>query len=316
MRPGDLASDAGAATPLAWPAASEPVFRLAISAVARTDEVKLSGALHKLCEEDPALTAGIDPATGEFTIAGQGEVHLQLAAERLRSRFNLPVATRAARVPYEETIRRGTDHHARFKRQSGGHGQFADITVTVAPLPRGSGVRFAETVVGGAVPRAFIPAVEAGVREGLAHGPMGHPVVDVLVTLTGGQFHAVDSSEQAFRTAARMAMAEALPGCEPVLLEPVLEVAVHAPSDCTARVQRLLTGRRGQLLGYDARPGWEGWDEVRAHVPQSEMHDLIVELRSITQGVGGFTAAFHHRAELTGRLAEKAAGRPAMAAAQ
>ena len=208
-------------------------------------------------------------------------------------------------VPYKETIRQGAQQHSRFKRQSGGHGQFADVTIEVKPLPRGSGFTYTNSVVGGAIPRNYIPAVEEGVIEALLHGPLGFRVVDVAVNLITGQFHAVDSSDQAFKTAGRQAVQEALPKCEAILLEPIDSVEISVPNAFTARVQRLVSGRRGQILGYDAKPDWAGWDLVSAHLPQSELHDLIVELRSLTMGVGSFAHRFDHMQELTGRPAEK-----------
>jgi elongation factor G len=318
VRTGDLLSDEGAPerSPL-WPEPAPQVFALALQAEQRSDEVKLTSAIQKLLEDDPGLSFEQSTDTGELLLWGQGDIHLQISMDRLRSRFNVPVTGRAPQVAYKETIRRRTAQHARFKRQTGGHGQFADVHVEIEPLPRGSGFAFADSVVGGAVPRQFIPAVETGARDYLVQGPLGFPVVDVAVRLTGGQFHAVDSSEQAFKTAGRMAMAEGLPKCEPVLLEPIMAVTIAVPSDFTAKAQRLISGRRGQILGYDARPGWAGWDEVNARLPQSEMHDLIVELRSLTQGVGTFTFAFDHLAELTGRLADRAVEmRQAQTAAQ
>jgi elongation factor G len=236
---------------------------------------------------------------------GQGDIHLQIAMDRLRNRQNLAVNGRPAAVPYKETIRGGTQQHSRFKRQSGGHGQFADVTVEVKALPRGSDFTFTDSVVGGAIPRNYIPAVEEGVVEALRHGPLGFAVIDVAVTLITGQFHAVDSSDQAFKTAGRQAIQEALPKCEPILLEPIDSVDISVPNAFTARVQRLVSGRRGQILGYDAKEGWPGWDVVSAHMPQSELHDLIVELRSLTLGVGSFAHRFDHMQELTGRPAEK-----------
>ncbi|CAO3448548.1 elongation factor G [Azospirillum largimobile] len=289
-----------------WPAAAPPVHGLALRAENRNDEVKLSAALQKLREEDPSLTLDQSPETGELVLWGQGDVHLKLAMDRLRSRFNVAVKGQPPQVPYKETIRKSTSHHARFKRQTGGHGQFADIHVEIRPLPRGSGIQFEDAVVGGAVPRQYIPAVEAGVREASVRGPLGFPVVDFAVRLTGGQFHAVDSSDMAFKTVARQAMAEALPTCEPVLLEPILTVTIAVPSAFTPKVQRLVSGRRGQLLGFDARPGWPGWDEVKACMPQADMQDLIVELRSLTFGVGSYSAEFERLQEVVGKAADRA----------
>jgi elongation factor G len=302
---GVVLTPSGKAGPLPRPERPQPVFGLAIAAEKRTDDVKLTGAIGKLVEEDPTLELDQNADTQEMVLWGQGDIHLQIAMDRLRNRHNLAVNGRPAAVPYKETIRHGTQQHSRFKRQSGGHGQFADITIEVKPLPRGSGFTFTDSVVGGAIPRNYIPAVEEGVVEALRHGPLGFPVVDAAVTLITGQFHAVDSSDQAFKTAGRQGVQEALPKCEPVLLEPIDAVEISVPNAFTARVQRLVSGRRGQILGYDAKPDWPGWDVVSAHMPQSELHDLIVELRSLTLGIGSFAHRFDHMQELTGRPAEK-----------
>ena len=305
---GDILTDkANLGRPDNWPEVPASVFGLAIHAENRNDEVKLTGAIQKLIEEDPSLKFEQSTDTGEMVIWGHGDIHLQITMDRLRSKYNVSVKGKPPQVPYKETIRKGVaDHHARFKRQTGGHGQFADIIVQVKPLPRGSGFEFKDAIVGGVVPRNFIPAVEAGIREYMAHGPLGFPVVDFTVSLVGGQYHAVDSSEMAFKTVARQAMQEALPSCEPGLLEPILNVSIAVPSEFTPKVQRLISGRRGQILGFDARPGWQGWDEVKAYMPQAEIHDLIVELRSLSLGVGTFTWTFERLQELTGKMADKA----------
>jgi len=302
---GEVLTPSGKAEPLPRPERPQPVFGLAIAAEKRTDDVKLTGAIGKLVEEDPTFELEQNADTQEMVLWGQGDIHLQIAMDRLRNRHNLTVTGRPAAVPYKETIRRGTQQHSRFKRQSGGHGQFADITIEVKTLPRGSGFTFTDSVVGGAIPRNYIPAVEEGVTEALRHGPIGFPVIDLAVNLITGQFHAVDSSDQAFKTAGRQAIQEALPKCEPILLEPIDLVEISVPNAFTARVQRLVSGRRGQILGYDAKPDWTGWDVVSAHMPQTELHDLIVELRSLTLGVGSFAHRFDHMQELTGRPAEK-----------
>jgi elongation factor G len=300
-----LSASGKAKTATPWPAKPAPLFSLAIETENRADEVKLTAALHKLVEEDEALSVEQNPDTHEMVLWGQGEIHLQIATDRLRLKYSLPVKSHRPQVNYKETIRRPTKHHARFKRQSGGHGQFADIHVAIAPLPRGQGFKFHDEIVGGAVPRQYIPSVEEGVREYLGRGPLGFPVVDLAVTLTDGQFHSVDSSDMAFKTAARMAMTEAMPSCEPVLLEPIYAVTVTVPTEFTSRVHGLISGRRGQILGFDAKEGWPGWDEVSAQLPQSELHDLIIELRSLTLGVGTFAWKFDHLQELVGRIADK-----------
>lgn len=298
-----------------WPAAPEPVYALTVEAEQKTDEVKLTAALAKLAEEDASLSFRHDTGIGELVLSGQGPVHLQIALDRLRSRFNLPVRSRAPGVPYRETIRRGSAQHARFKRQTGGHGQFADVHLEVRPLARGEGFRFEDKVVGGVIPRTYIPAVEDGAREAMARGPLGFPVVDIAVALTNGQYHSVDSSELAFKTAGRMAVQEALTKGEPVLLEPILQVTFVTPTDYTSRVQRLISGRRGQILGFDSRTDWPGWDEVKALIPQADMGDLVIELRSLTLGLGGYSASFSHLAELVGKQADRVVESRAAAAA-
>ncbi len=282
-----------------------PVYALAITAEKRADEVKLSGSLAKLVDEDPSLAIEHNTDTHEHLILGQGDIHLQVAVDRLKSKFGLPVMTRRPQVPYKETIRAGLKHHARYKRQTGGHGQFADIHIEIRPQPRGAGFLFTETVVGGSVPKNFIPSVEIGVTDYLKKGTLGFPVVDIGVNLTDGQYHDVDSSDMAFRTCAGQGMREAMPKCGPVLLEPIMQVEIAVPNTYTAKVQRLVTGRRGHVQGFDAKQGWNGWDLVTAQMPQSELHDLIVELRSLTLGVGTFTCKFDHLQELTGRLADQ-----------
>jgi elongation factor G len=297
---------AGAApTQLVTLPVAEPVLAVAVAAAERKDEVKLSAALARSTEEDTSLRVIHDRDTGETLLEGQGEMHLRVAVERLTTRYGVSVTTRDAAVPYKETIRGATSVRGRHKKQSGGHGQFGDVVLDIAPLARGSGFRFAETVTGGAVPRNYFSSVEEGVADFLARGPLGFPVVDVSVTLTDGSYHSVDSSDMAFRTAAQIAMREGLPQCRPVLLEPVLKVDIAVPSEATPRVNGIVSQRRGQLLGFDARPGWTGWDVVEALIPQAEMRDLIVELRSASAGVGMFTQRFDHLAELTGRVADQ-----------
>ena len=284
---------------------SPPVYGLAIHARDRNDEVKLSGALAKLIEEDPSLSVEQDPELQQMVLWGQGDIHLKVAFSRLKTKYGLAVDGSRPKVGYREAIRKGVTQHGRHKRQSGGHGQFGDVHIEIKPLPRGSGFVFESRIVGGSVPRQYVPAVEDGVREYLNSGPLGFPVVDVAVALTDGSYHAVDSSEMAFKTAARIAMTEGMPKCDPVLLEPICAVEITAPSEFNAKLNAIISGRRGQILGFDTRAGWPGWDVVQAHMPQSEMHDLIVELRSLTQGVGTFTWRYAHLQELTGRLADQ-----------
>jgi elongation factor G len=281
-----------------------PVYALAIAAENRKDEVKLSGALTKLLEEDPCLAWEQHGDTNEIILWGQGDIHLQVALDRLRRKYNLPMATHLPRVPYKETIRKPTTSHGRYKHQSGGHGQFGDVYLDIKPVSRGEGFSFSETIVGGVVPRQYIPGVEIGVREYLTHGPLGFPVVDVAVTLTNGSYHSVDSSEQAFKQAARLAMTDGMPKCEPVLLEPIMSIQVCAPKEFTSKVLQLVTGRRGQILGYEGRSDWPGWDCVSGYLPQAEMHNFIIELRSLTLGVGFFNWQYDHLQPVPDRIAE------------
>ncbi|CAN7236038.1 elongation factor G [Phenylobacterium sp. LjRoot219] len=283
-----------------------PLFAVALAARARKDDVRLSGALNKLVEEDPGLTLTHDAESRQVLLAGQGEGHLRLALERLKRRFGVEIDTEQPKTPYRETIQKALTHRARHKKQSGGHGQFADVTIEVKPLPRGSGLVFGQRVVGGAVPKQWIPAVEAGVRDGVAKGPLGYPVTDLEVTLIDGQTHSVDSSEMAFRIAGRLAIEEAMKQSGSILLEPIEKLVVYSPSPAASNVTSALTARRGQILGLGPREDWRGWERIEAYLPQSERQQLIAELRGLTQGLGAFEADFDHMAELTGRQASAA----------
>jgi elongation factor G len=282
-----------------------PVLAIAVHAKERKDDVKLGPAFNKLTEEDPSLTVVHNAESHEVVIWGQGEMHLRVAAERLADRFMVPVSTRPPSVGYRETIRKPVTQRGRHKKQSGGHGQFGDVVLEIRPLPRSAGFKFEDRITGGVVPRNYIPAVEEGVLDALKHGPLGFPVVDMSVALIDGSYHTVDSSDQAFRTAGRIGIVEGLPQCQPVLLEPIHLVEIVCPSEATAKMNAILSGRRGQILGFDTREGWDGWDTVRAQMPEAEIGDLIIEVRSATAGVGSFVFKFDHMAELTGRTADQ-----------
>lgn len=301
---GDMLSPSGTLTFEEWPLPLPPLYSLAVRAEHRADEVKLTGALAKIVDEDPSLSFAPNPDTGELILSGMGDQHLQIALDRLKNRFGLSATAKRPQVPYKETIKKPVSQHARHKKQSGGHGQFGDVHLDIKPLPRGSGFVFADSITGGVVPKQYIPSVEIGVRDYLVRGPLGFQVVDLQVTLTDGQFHAVDSSDMAFRAAAALGMREGMPKCQPVLLEPILKVIISVPTDFTSKVQRLVSSRRGQLLGFDAKPGWKGWDEVVAQIPQAETADLINELRSLTLGIGFFTTEFDHLQEISGKIAD------------
>ncbi len=302
---GDLLNENGGAPMDIWPETLNPLYAMSIHAAKRADEVKLTETLAKIIGEDPGLSIEHSRDTGELLLWGQGEMHLLIALDRLKNHYNMAVTSGRPQVPYKETIRKAVSQHARHKKQSGGHGQFGDVHLDIKPLPRGSGFAFNETITGGAVPKQYIAPVEHGIKDYLASGPLGFPVVDLAVTLTDGQFHAVDSSDMAFRAAAQLGMREAMPNCSPILLEPICQVEISVPNTFTSKIQRLVASRRGQILGFDGKPGWKGWDEVTVQLPQSEMFDLVIELRSMTLGVGTFNWRFDHLAEFSGREADK-----------
>lgn len=292
-----------------------PVHSFALSVRDKKDEVRLTASLAKLLEEDPSLVLEQDQASSEMKLCGSGEMHLRVALERLAARFGVTVEVAKPLVAYRETIRDSVDVRGRHKKQSGGHGQYGDVVLTVGPRGRGEGFAFAETVHGGTVPRTYFGSVEAGCRDACARGPLGFPVVDVAATLTDGSYHSVDSSDMAFRLAARLGMTEALAKARPVLLEPILAVEIAVPSEAMSRASGIVSARRGQILGYDARPGWAGWDCLQALIPEAEMSDLIVELRSATAGVGTFSCRFDHLQELSGKPAEAIVARQLQARA-
>ncbi|MEZ2406697.1 elongation factor G [Bosea sp. OAE752] len=294
----------------------EPVHTLAIAVKDRKDDVRLAAALQKIAEEDTALLVTQVPELSETRLSGQGEMHLRVTLEKLAGRYGVNVVSRPPQVGYRETIRGQAGARGRHRKQSGGHGQYGDVVIEIAGLPRGEGIRFIDKITGGVVPRQYIGSVEAGMRDYCEKGPLGFPVVDLAVTLTDGSYHTVDSSDMAFRQAARLAMSEAMPQARPVLLEPILSIEVVIPSEAMSRASALISARRGQILGYDTRPGWRGWDQINALVPEAEMSGLIVELRSATSGVGSFSARFDHLAELAGKPAEAVVSAQALAAAQ
>ena len=278
---------------------------LAITTRDRKDDVKLSAALHRLCEEDAALGWTQDDASHETVLRGINDDHLAVVLGRLQRRYGVAVETRSPSIAYRESIRKGANQRGRHKKQSGGHGQYGDCVIEIAPLARGEGFRFDDRITGGAIPKQYIPAVEAGVRDAMQRGPLGFPVVDVAVTLLDGSFHAVDSSELAFRIAGRMAMSEALEKAAPYLLEPIARIAVDTPGGTGSKAGSVLSARRGQILGLSPHPDWTRWERVEALLPESGLHGLDAELRSLSQGLASFTAVFDHLAELGGKHADE-----------
>jgi elongation factor G len=278
---------------------------LAVRTRDRKDDVRLSTALHKLVEEDPALAWRQDEEMHETRLAGVNQEHLAVTLAKLKRRYGVAVDSAEPGVGYRESIRKQVTQRGRHKKQSGGHGQFGDVVIDVRPLARGEGFRFEDRITGGAIPRQWIPAVEQGVRDAMAKGPLGFPVVDVAVILTDGSYHSVDSSELAFRTAGRIAMSEALAAASPHLLEPIQHLVVQSPGIASSRISSAVASRRGQMLGIAPLEGWSRWDRIEVLLPESELQGLDSEFRSLSQGLATFTARFDHLAELNGKLAEE-----------
>jgi elongation factor G len=291
--------------PLQLPAITfpEPAIAFAIEAKAKADEDKISNALHKLIEEDPSLRFERDEETKEFHLSGAGQLHVEIAVARLKKRYNVEVILHPPKVPYRETITRKAEAHGRHKKQSGGHGQFADCRIEVSPLPRGSDFQFENDIFGGAIPRNFIPAVEKGIQDARRKGYLaGHPMVDFKVRLYDGQYHDVDSSEMAFKIAGSLAYREAMSKAGATILEPVMQVEVYAPAEYMGDLMGDLSSRRGQVQGMDAEGDRQ---TIRALVPMAEMLTYGSTLRSITQGRGDFHMDFSHYSEVPHQVREK-----------
>lgn len=299
VRAGDLLGSKGR-LPLERPIAN---CALAVAVENHKDEVRLSTALNRLTEEDPGLRWGQNGDSNETLLHGINDEHLAVALDRLKRRYGVGVTARKPGTSYKESIRKPVTQRGRHKKQSGGHGQFADVTVELRPLERGEGFHFADRITGGAVPKQWIPAVEQGARDALVKGPLGFPVVDVAVTLVDGQFHSVDSSELAFRIAGRIAVSDALAAAAPYLLEPVCHVTIHSPGSASSRIGSSVASRRGQMLGMTPLEGWSRWDVIEVLLPESELHGLEAELRSLSQGMARYEAHFDHLAEVGHKLA-------------
>jgi elongation factor G len=292
VQTGDTLVTNGSATVLPVPEVAEPLYAVAIRPKEKLDEAKLSQMLARIIEEDPLLRLERAQFTSELQLLGLGEVHVATAMQRLARKYHLALEMHAPSVAYRETIGQAFDSHARYKHQTGGHGQFADVTLRIEPRPRGAGFSFATAIVGGVVPKQFFPAVEKGVREALNKGPIaGYPVVDLQVTLIDGTFHAVDSSEQSFKTASALAMREGLPRCAPILLEPVVHLEAIVPDESASAILSGITAKRGQVLSFEPS-GRRGFQRVVACAPQAEVGNYITELRTATQGLG--TYSWHH----------------------
>jgi len=281
----------------------EPAIAYAIEPKAKGDEDKISTALHKLIEEDPSLRFQRDEETKEFHLAGASQLHVEIAVARLKKRYGVEVILHPPKVPYRETITRRAEAHGRHKKQTGGHGQFADCKIKVEPLPRGADFEFVDEIYGGAIPRNYIPAVEKGIQDVRKKGFLaGYPMVDFRVILIDGQYHDVDSSELAFKIAGALAYKDAMEKARPTLLEPVMTIEINAPNEYVGDLMGDLSSRRGQVQGMES-----GEDEtsIRALVPMGELLTYGAQLRSITQGRGSFHLEFSHYAEVPHSIQEK-----------
>jgi elongation factor G len=270
----------------------EPAMTYAIEPKSRADEDKLAPALHKLMEEDLLLRFYRDPQTNEFLLAGAGQLHIETVVSRLKRRFHTEVTLKSPKVPYRETVRMKANGHGRHKKQTGGHGQFADCKIRIEPLPRGSGFEFVDDIFGGAIPRQFVPAVEKGIQESAARGYLaGYPLVDFRATVYDGSYHDVDSSEMAFKIAGRLALRACMEQARPSLLEPIMRVEIEAPDECTGALIGDLNGRRGRVQGMESAGTGT---IVRAQVPLAEMLTYGVTLTSMTHGRGNYRMEMDH----------------------
>lgn len=300
---GDTLSDDSAPFVLPNIELPAPALSYAIVPKSKGDEEKVSAALTRLMEEDPSMKTSREEETRESIISGMGQLHLEVTVERLKEKFGVEVDMKVPKVPYKETIKRSTKLQSRYKKQSGGRGQYGDVWLEIEPLSRGSDFEFVNKIVGGVVPRQYIPAVEKGVREAMAEGVLaGYPVTDLKVTLYDGSYHAVDSSEMAFKIAASMGFKKGFLDARPILLEPIVNLNVSVPEDFMGAVIGDLNSRRGKVVGMD--PG-EGEQIVNAQVPMAEVLTYAPDLRSMTEGRGSFSLSFSHYEETPGHLAEK-----------
>ncbi|MDQ3068342.1 MAG: elongation factor G [Acidobacteriota bacterium] len=275
---------------------AEPVISYAMEPKTRGDEDKISTAMHRLQEEDPSIGYSRDPQTHELLLSGQGQLHIEVTVAKLKRRFGVEVNLKLPRIPYRETITASTEAHGRHKKQTGGHGQFGDCRIRVAPLPRGADFEFEDDIFGGSIPRQFVPAIEKGIQDTRMRGFLaGYPMVDFKVTVYDGSYHDVDSNEMSFRMAGRLAFRDAMTRCRPTILEPVMRVEVVSPSEFAGDLMGDLNGRRGRISGMDTRGSST---IIKAQVPMAEMLTYEQQLTSMTGGRGGYHMEFSHYDEV------------------
>jgi elongation factor G len=282
----------------------DPVIEIAIEPKSASDQDKMGEALRRLAEEDPTFRVRSDENTGQTLIAGMGELHLEVLVDRMLREYRVQANVGRPKVAYRETITKSVKIQGRFVRQSGGRGQYGDVVLELEPREKGAGYEFENAIIGGTVPKEYIPAVEKGAREALEGGVLaGYPMVDVLVRLIDGSYHEVDSNEMAFKIAASMAVKDGAMKAKPILLEPVMKVEVTVPDEYTGDVIGNLSSRRGQIEGMEPRPG--GVQAIRSHVPLANMFGYATDLRSTTQGRGTFTMELEHYAQVPDSVAQE-----------
>jgi len=311
---GDTLCDAAKPIVYASPMALKPVISFALAAKSKGDEDKIMSSLHRIMEEDPTYQVQRDEETKEMILSGMGQVHVEVAVEKLKRKFGVEVLLKEPKVPYRETFKKTVKQHYRHKKQSGGRGQFADVHIEIAPLARGEGYRFIDKVVGGVIPRQFIPAVDKGIQESIKHGILaGYPVQDFSVALYDGSHHSVDSSEMAFKIAGSMAFKKGMEEANPVLLEPVMHMEITVPDDCVGDVIGDMNSRRGKVLGVEPQGGSQN---IAVQVPMAEVLKYAPELRSMTSDRGLFTMEFSHYEEVPPHLTAKILAEHKSAAAE
>jgi elongation factor G len=292
----DVLAEKGTPARVAAIAFPEPVLSYAIEPKSRGDEDKISTAMHRLEEEDPAIRYARDQQTTELLLSGQGQLHIEVTVAKLKRRFGVEVNLKPPRIPYRETITASTEAHGRHKKQTGGHGQFGDCKIRVEPLPRGSDFQFEDDIFGGSIPRQFVPAVEKGIQDARLRGFLaGYPMVDFKATVFDGSFHAVDSNELSFKMAGSLAFKDAMTRARPTILEPVMQVEVYAPSDFAGDLMGDLNSRRGRIAGMDTRGSTT---IIRAQVPMAEMLTYEQHLTSATGGRGSYHMEYSHYEEV------------------
>ncbi|MGH7855082.1 MAG: elongation factor G [Candidatus Binatia bacterium] len=300
---GDTLCDEKAPIQFEGPAHFSPVISFALEPKSKADEEKVPQGLHRMMEEDPTIALHRDEETRDFILSGMGQQHIEIIVEKLKRRYSAEVLLKAPKVPYKETIRGSASAQGKLKKQSGGRGQYGDTWLKVEPLPHGGGFEFVDKIVGGAVPRNYIPAVEKGVREALVSGHLaGYPMVDVRVTLYDGSYHDVDSSDMAFKIAASMGFKNAVEKAKPVILEPIMNMDVSVPDESMGDVIGDLNSRRGKVLGMETKGHTQ---VIKSRVPMSEVLKYAPDLRALTSGRGEFHMEFSHYEEVPGHLAEK-----------